>query len=257
MTDDPRLNSPLEANMRAAYQALRALIPHDYLLGPDDADLPGIISELPDVLRLVQDRCAAELGAPISWTGPWPHEDWAPLDLQVDFDDGDLDSPGITFRDLDRPVGEWSQTAFAQAARAYKRECGWDFAPGEAGIWLLRVAPYSASGDGDAADAFVGGHLIGFAIVHDRDEDGEYESLAHLWTATGWRRRGVAAELVRRAREQFPIKTVEEPVTDRGAVLLSAIAPDLWSVRRPDGAEDTERAGHEDALGPAGSPSSS
>ncbi len=250
MADDPRLNSPLEANIRAAYQALRALVPDNYVLGPDDAGLPEIIDELPTVLRLAQDRCAAELGAPMSWAGPWPNENWTPIDLQVDFDDGDLDSPGVTFPDLD-----WPKTGFAQAALAYKRECGWDFPPGEAGIWLLRVAPYAAFGGDDTDQAFLSGNLIGFVVLHDRDDDGEYESLAHLWTATRWRRRGVAAALVRRARDQFPITTVEEPVTDRGALLLAATAPELWSAPQPDSAQDTEPVEHQDTPAPADSTS--
>ncbi|OLM10621.1 hypothetical protein Ae505Ps2_0744c [Pseudonocardia sp. Ae505_Ps2] len=35
------------------------------------------------------------------------------------------------------------------------------------------------------------GRLAGFVIAHDRDDDGEYETVAHIWTAASRRRRGI------------------------------------------------------------------
>jgi GNAT superfamily N-acetyltransferase len=122
-------------------------------------------------------------------------------------------------------IDEWEDSALALAGRAYRRECGWDFSPGEAGIWLVSVSPYSSMGGDDRTNW--SGTLTGFVILHDRDEDGEYESLAHLWTAHAWRRRGVGASLVRQARERFPVSQVENPITDGGRLLLEACAPDL------------------------------
>lgn len=72
-----------------------------------------------------------------------------------------------------------------------------------------------------------GRDLVGFVVVHDRDDDGDYESIAHIWTATAWRRRGVAAQLVRAARDLMPINAVEEPITGSGQALLGSVASDL------------------------------
>jgi ribosomal protein S18 acetylase RimI-like enzyme len=111
----------------------------------------------------------------------------------------------------------------ARAAIAYQRTAHWDFAPGEAGIWLC----YYLITDGWGGDEwYYNGNLVGFVILYDRDKDGQYESLAHVWTAAAARRRGVANTLIAHAREHFPIKKVEGPLTDDGAALFKTVWPE-------------------------------
>ncbi|MBN9757864.1 GNAT family N-acetyltransferase [Pseudonocardia sp. Ae717_Ps2] len=59
------------------------------------------------------------------------------------------------------------------------------------------------------------GHLTGFVVVHDRDNDGDYETVAHIWTAVAWRRRGIARRLLAEARSRFSVTAFEEPYTKR------------------------------------------
>jgi len=219
--DDPLVNSPLDARFRAARRALRRLAPPNYLAAADDAHLQVIVEELEDLVRLARETAAAHLGPAFHWVSPKPSADaWASVTLQVDLDGyADDDPPGVSH------IDEWEDSALARAARAYRRECDWDFSPDEAGIWLLSVAPYSSLVGNDRTHW--SGTLTGFVILHDRDKDGEYESLAHLWTAHAWRHRGIGAGLVRQARERFPVSQVEGPVTDGGRLLLEACAPGL------------------------------
>lgn len=219
--DDPLLNSSLDAGFRAAHRALLALAPPNTVAAADDAYLPVIIEELEVLVRLARDTAAAKLGPTIRWVSLHsPDDPWAPVTLQIDLDGYfDGDTPSAVHMD------EWEDSALALAGRAYRRECGWDFSPGEAGIWLLSVAPYSSMGGDDRTNWT--GTLTGFAILHDQDKDGVYESLAHLWTAGTWRRRGVGVSLVRQARDRFPVSKVEGPVTKEGRLLLQACAPDL------------------------------
>lgn len=107
-------------------------------------------------------------------------------------------------------IRDWEHSAPALAARGYRRESRWDHSPGEAGIWLLCVMPYESMG------ASWIGRLVAFAIIHDRDMDGEYESLAHLWTACSCRRRGLGGWLMREAQARFPLNEVGPRVTDDG-----------------------------------------
>ena len=114
------------------------------------------------------------------------------------------------------------------AARAYRRECKWDSSPGDGGVWLIMLHPTSWTGsDEDLNDWSAGGELVGFLIVHDRDEDGNYESVAHIWTAALWRRRGIASHSLDQARRRFPIVAIEGPPTELGAALVNARASDL------------------------------
>jgi ribosomal protein S18 acetylase RimI-like enzyme len=137
----------------------------------------------------------------------------------VDFD-SDVHSFGVTGLewgdDLDGPFGH--------AATAYRRECGWDFSPGEAGIWLVMLAPVSGMGFGDEPWTYTG-HLIGFAILYDRDGDA-YRSVGHVWTASAWRRRGIARRLLSEARSRFAFEHIEGPYTEDGAALVKTIPPD-------------------------------
>jgi hypothetical protein len=123
---------------------------------------------------LARDTAAAHLGPTIRWASLHSPEDrWAPVTLQIDLD-GYVDGDPSSAVQMD----EWEGSALDIAGRAYRRECGWDFSPGEAGIWLLSVAPYSSM-EWDGRTNWTG-TLTGFAILHDRDKDGDYESLAHL-----------------------------------------------------------------------------
>ncbi|WP_134765117.1 GNAT family N-acetyltransferase [Nocardioides sp. 1609] len=215
--NDPLTNSPLGAQFRAAHQALLALAPPGTLAAGDDNYLPIIVNELQDLVDLARDTAAANFGPTLGWRRPDPVDDaWAPTVLQLDFDSyADDDPPGVS------EIWNWEQSALALAARAYRRECRWDHSPGEAGIWLLYIMPFAS------IDTSWSGSLAGFAIIHDRDTDGEHESLAHLWTARAWRRRGVGATLVEEARARFPLRDVEGPITDAGRRLLAVHAPDL------------------------------
>jgi GNAT superfamily N-acetyltransferase len=136
----------------------------------------------------------------------------------IDFDGDNEDTLGW-FEDT--PVPDFEDSPFYQAARAYRRESGWDFMPGESGLWLYALAPYSWTGS-DYGRA--SGHLAGFAILHDRDEDGTRESLAHIWTASAWRRQGIARTLLLKAREQYACHTEEGPFTEDGSALLASVS---------------------------------
>jgi GNAT superfamily N-acetyltransferase len=218
---DPLLNSPLNDPFRAAHEALLALTPPETAGLADDAPLPDIVEHLEYLVGLARDTAATHLGPKIGWARPRSAgNDWTPDILQVDLDGYTEDDPRDTSH-----INDWETSALALAARAYRRECRWDHSPDEAGIWLLAVAPYSSWGGGGQTQWV--GNLTGFVIIHDRDMDGEYESLAHLWTAREWRRRGIGANLVQHARERFPLREVEGPVTDGGRLLLEACAPDL------------------------------
>lgn len=160
----------------------------------------------------------------MSWKGPAPteavDEDWPAQVLAIDAEDGTRDDPEGAY-----DLWKWDGSALDRAARAYRRECRWDFAPGEAGLWFVAAAPWSWVG-GEDGDGQCGGNLVGFAILHDRDNDGDY-SLAHLWTAQGWRRRGIASILLAKADAAYSIKRVEWPVTKSGRALLAHVRPDL------------------------------
>lgn len=220
--DDPVLNSPFDSAFRAAHQALRALIPAATLTIPDDEEsLPEVVEDLQDLVRLARETAAAELGPSIRWVSPRPEEDLsAPVMLQIDLDGYSGDDPAGAYR-----IDHWETSSLARAGRAYKRECRWDFSPDETGMWLVSVRPYAAIGDGHQMTWT--GILTGFAILHDRDEDGNYESLAHIWTARAWRRRGVGSGLLRRARERFTVRYVEGPITEEGRLLIETYVPDL------------------------------
>jgi ribosomal protein S18 acetylase RimI-like enzyme len=114
----------------------------------------------------------------------------------------------------------WREGALHRAAMTYKRECRWDFAPGEAGAWIFYCVPSDGWGPDDCWS--VGANVAGFVVLHDRDEDNRYESIAHLWTAKAARRKGVARRLVNEARRKFPLKRIESP-TEEGEKLFRAV----------------------------------
>jgi GNAT superfamily N-acetyltransferase len=223
--DDPRGRSAHEADLRTAYEALQRISPRQpYERAASSMEMHELVVDVDRKLYEALEVVDAELGPVVSWrSGPAPADyDWRVEVLQVDFDEGLRSLPEFGWDGL--PL-TWEDTGFWRAAVAYRRECRWDFSPGSAGIWVAALAPTFSAGAGD--ETAWTGNLVGFVVVHDRDEDGEYESIAHMWTATGWRGRGVATAMVQHARDQFPIRSVEGPVTEAGAGLLASAAPDL------------------------------
>ena len=113
------------------------------------------------------------------------------------------------------PSWKWHRYRVYTAAKRYRQECGWDFSPGPAGIWIL------------AFDAL---KVAGFLILHDRDGDGLYETASHIWTDPARRRQGVGQSLLKYARDHYPITTLEGPYTEQGFALLKRVVPDLLSM---------------------------
>ena len=102
---------------------------------------------------------------------------------------------------------EYDEGPLRAAGRAYKRECGWDHAPGVPSpdyIWVCVHKALFGSYDEDACELGFSGNLVGFAIVADRDGDGEPEALAHLWVARQARRGGHATLLLAEGGVTFP-----------------------------------------------------
>jgi hypothetical protein len=133
---------------------------------------------------------AAQLGPLVSWeTLDFQPGEWHLVTAVVDLDQ-DVTEPGpVTVgRDATQgPHGGWFGSALDLAGRAYKRAAGWDFSPGEAGKWLLMLAPVEGwSGSDEDLWSFTG-HLAGFVVLNDHDDDGNYETVAHVWTAAAWR----------------------------------------------------------------------
>lgn len=113
------------------------------------------------------------------------------------------------------------------AALAYKRESGWDFAPGDAGVWVLCVMPSTGCGGEDRW--FYDCNILGFLVLYDYQ--GAYK-LEHLWTAECARRKGVARKIVEHARERFPIKGVSQILTRAGKAFLESVWPEVLTERR-------------------------
>lgn len=92
--------------------------------------------------------------------------------LQIDLDGGSNEDPVGAYR-----IDHWETSALARAGRAFKRQCRWDFSADETGVARLRstVRSHRRRPSDDLAWT---GTLTGFVILHDRDEDGNYESLA-------------------------------------------------------------------------------
>ncbi|MFJ4233835.1 hypothetical protein [Cellulosimicrobium cellulans] len=219
--DDPILTWPLGDRYREVHRALGLLSsPDDALSSPDDP-FPEVVDDLERLVRHAREAAAASLGPSHHWSGPKDQVDseWGSVVLQLDFDAGELDEP-----EGSSSFGDWDGSGLDLAARAYRRECGWDFSPRDAGIWLLSVKPYR--GWGTDTQVTWTGVVTAFAILYDRDEDDSYETLGHVWTAQHWRRRGIAAELLRLARQRFPVRHVDG-LSKSGGLFLRACAPDL------------------------------
>jgi hypothetical protein len=227
MNEEPLEPNPapeLEDALRTAFRALASTFGKDVLLhAPEQAlpDLSSLTSELKYVFDAALRAFDAERGPLCLWRGRHELDDWSPRTLIADANRDEhtnANEAGELLWDDDDFLG----SSLGRAASAYRRECRWDFGPGEAGVWLIAACPYSASGGADTENWTVCGNLAAFAVLHDRDADGSYESLAHVWTARGWRRRGLAAGLVREARERFGVSKVESPLTDDGFALIRA-----------------------------------
>lgn len=199
----------IERAYRAAHRALGVIVPPDFCLVPTShLGTAEVISPF--------------LGPPISWHSRQA-EDWGLTMASVDFD-YDRDH-GFDVVVDDSEYDEYPGNALNRAARAYRRAAGWDYStPGDGGIWLLMLAPVGAIVGGDDSLPWrYFGHLVGFVILYDRDEDGAYEAVGHAWTAAGWRRRGIARRLLEEARSRFQAATIEGPFTTEGAALVKAV----------------------------------
>jgi hypothetical protein len=138
----------LEDAFNAAWTAL-AKIPgvradHAFI---DQMSISELIMDLRYLVGEAEIAASSQLGALISWKAP--HETaWEPVIAGIDLDGGGHDF-GVTLgRDAcEGPHGDWTGSALHNAALAYKRACGWDFAPGQSGIWLLMLAPASGMGN--------------------------------------------------------------------------------------------------------------
>ncbi len=220
----PELPKEVEVAFRTAYHALKSILPDPPELAcvTEPPDAVEIVSEFPTLADEADKVVIAHLGPRIAWQAPRVNE-WDLTLAGVDLDNGDDNLEfGVKLSDsaFEGECGTWSDSALDLAARSYKREAGWDFAPGEAGFWLLMLAPLSGIGGTGEWSYF--GRLTSFVILHDRDKDGSYESVAHMWTAHAWRRRGIAKRLLQEAKTRFDFRTVEGPLTEASAALLDA-----------------------------------
>ena len=215
----------LEEAIRVAYRALTDLVAPGSVTDEGEVSFPEMLSQFRVLVDNVDLLAAAQLGPRVSWQAPRPGEDFELMMSGVDLDDGtyDFDDVVLNPNALEGPAGAWHDSALGVAGLVYKRACGWDFPPGEAGVWLVMLAPIGASG-GEDGPWFYSGHLVGFVVVYDRDEDGTYESVGHIWTAKAWQRRGIARRLLAQARSRFAISDVEGPYTEDGAAFLNALA---------------------------------
>jgi len=215
----------IEEAYRAAHRALEGVArPGRFVPEADLQTATEVISQFPCMLEFAEQALAAELGPRITWQAPPQAEGLELAMAGVDFTDPFNSDHALTLGDdaFEVPGGEWHGSALNRAAYAYKRDAGWDFTPGKAGFWLLMLAPVEAIGSGEDGPWNYTGHLAGFVIVHDRDEDGVYETVVHIWTASAWRHRGIAQRLLSEARRRFGISEVEGPYSADGAAFLAA-----------------------------------
>lgn len=139
----------------------------------------------------------------------------------------------MTVKTLGEPSADWElervEAQLRVAALQYSRECGWDMAPSpESGLWVLRfkmydIHDYAVTPEnvrfGDKSSRVISGLVVGFAVLQDRDGDGSYEALAHMWTAQTERRKGHAQIMLQEAK-RLGMTTAETPYTELGAATL-------------------------------------
>ncbi|MCE7007323.1 hypothetical protein LWC34_31555 [Kibdelosporangium philippinense] len=224
MTDYAFPNTPdIEEAYRTAYRALEALVPPHTVTAEGEAHVAEVLSQFRMLVDSAEFVVASQLGPAISWRAPRRDRDWDLVLSGVDLDNDayDFGDVQLDIAAFEGPTGTWHDSALNNAGLAYKRAAGWDHPPDESGVWLLMLAPVSASG-GEDGPWFYSGRVAGFVVVHDRDKDGAYESVAHIWTATAWQRRGIARRLLAEARSRFPVTSVEKPYTEAGAAFVRA-----------------------------------
>jgi GNAT superfamily N-acetyltransferase len=187
----------------------------------DRFDQLSIFEAFESTVKQLKLEYAAEFGPPfVLKTTPARAQTDDMLVLVLDCDTHNITDDFDPWESID----EWKGSAPAQAAYAYKHECGWVFLPDDTGIWLLAFLPFEYNGSPESG--WVHGNLAGFTILYDRDEDGEIDALAHIWTAPAARRHGIAARLVQEARGRFPrLRGVESP-TDMGRALFTKCWPE-------------------------------
>jgi ribosomal protein S18 acetylase RimI-like enzyme len=211
----------IEDAYRAAHRALEAVIGDRRLVAPEKRlHLIEVLSQFPELVREADMAAAGQVGPRIGWRAERMEEDWQ-LNIVCANLDEDRHHLPLTEAAYLGESGDWHGSGLDKAGRAYRREAGWDFAPGEAGVWLLMLAPVTGFPEegGDLPWRY-SGHLAGFVILYDRDEDGTHETVGHVWTAAGWRRRGIATRLLAEARTRFSARHVEGPFTEDGAALV-------------------------------------
>ena len=211
----------IEQAYRGAHRALETIMPESFGFLPEaDLECNDMLSQFPLLVDEAALVVAAHLGPYISWQAE-PHRgdlDLVPAGLDLD-NDGELDF-GPTLDEL-ATAADYGDSSLEQAAQIYGRDAGRDFAPELAGIWLLMLAPVA----GVASDSYpwdCAGHLAGFMILYDRDEDGTYETVGHIWTARGWRRQGIARHLLHEARSRYGTSRFEGPFSEDGEAFVDA-----------------------------------
>lgn len=214
----------IENAYRSASVALAALLPSTAPDFESSGHVLELLSQWPHLVRGAELAVTAQIGPRVSWIGPDCDESWNLVATGVDLgggyqDFGEIDLGADALKGED---GSWADSALSKAGLIYKRECKWDFPPDKAGIWLVMLAPASAYAAEEEGFSVFSGRLTGFVIVHDRDDDGDYETVAHIWTAVAWRRRGIARGLLVEARSRFSITAFEEPYTNDGSALIDA-----------------------------------
>jgi GNAT superfamily N-acetyltransferase len=214
----------IETAYRTAYEALRAVASRPSVEPGRNLTVSELIRQFGRVAEEAELAVAAQIGPLVSWRGPEPQRGTLePVLAVVDLDGGDYSSGDVRLgRDAYEGIdGTWHGSALDYAGRAYKRECGWDFPPGEAGVWLLMLAPFQGVGGEDDPWSYTG-HITGFVVLSDRDEDGSYEAVSHIWTAFRWRRRGIAQRLLAEAKSRLEFTQIEQPYSPDGDAFLKA-----------------------------------
>lgn len=186
-----------------------------------------LLQDVQSLARIISEDYAAQFGPRLAVKGPAKVSLSRAHILAFDFDE---DRELCRFSLPEHYVDAWHETGFAHAATAYRRECHWDFAPGEAGIWLC----YYLMSDGAGGDGewYYNGNLVGFAILYDRKQDGY--ALDHIWTASAARRHGIASALIKYARRKFKLRTVSGPLTKHGHALIKQVWPEALSPSKQD-----------------------
>lgn len=215
----------VEEAFRKAHKALEGIVPKTQAEPEEGRSLSEVIRGFELTLHAAQMIAAAQLGPLVGWEAlDFRPGEWHLVTAVVDLDQ-DVTEPGpVTVgRDAaEGPHGGWFGSALDLAGRAYKRAAGWDFSPGESGKWLVMLAPVEGWSGGDGDVWSFTGHLVGFVVLNDHDDDGTYEAVAHVWTAAAWRRRGIAQRLLAEAKARYGFSVIEEPYSDDGRALLAA-----------------------------------